>query len=78
MKKNQKTRKMNSYKKRVAVLERELQKQSLEIEIILSFCKAVAFHDKKSDLISYKMANCPLPDECEKFLMLFEKHRKLG
>ncbi len=77
MKKNQKTRKMNSYKKRVAVLERELQKQSLEIEIVLSFCKAVAFHDKK-DLISYKMANCPLPDEYEKFLMLFEKHRKLG
>jgi len=28
---------MNSCKKRVAVLERELQKQSLEIEIILSF-----------------------------------------
>lgn len=78
MKRKQKRRKINSYKKRVAALERKLQKQSLEIEIILSFCKAVAFHDKKGDLISYKMANCPLSDECEKFLMLFEKHRELS
>lgn len=69
---------MNNCKKRVAALERKLQKQSLEIEILFSFCKAVAWHDEKSDLISYKMANCPLPDECEKFLMLFEEHGKFG
>lgn len=81
MKKKQKTRKRNSYKRRVTALERELQQQSIEIAIILSFCRAVVFHDEKNTLasiMSYKVANCPFPDECEKFFMLFEKLKEFG
>lgn len=62
--------------KQLAALENKIQKQQAIIELLLQFCKSVAYKDKLS-LLSYQQLHSPSADSSEKVRMSIEKIRKL-
>lgn len=73
----QQLKRFQTLKRKVAALEKEIQRQQLMIELLTEFASSVAYTERM-DLISYQQIHSPSADSCKKVRMLFDEIGKFG